>query len=232
MAQHPFRWLAVTSVAAPVLMAASIPFWLKWVQGRTRPIALVAAGIVASSLTFTISQTIRGAKYLSRPEFDQMLQPLREAPSINQWLPIWASELAAGKASYEKCDPPKGLSDRIETGGRTFTIDSWDPERRIFQIDAGPQTNARVHTFYYPHWLAFANGKPLATQPAADGALLIALPAEAVTVNLEFHEPSISRAAAILSLLCWITIGAHAVLRQRGSFNAGLVSSDTMNCVR
>src|SRR5258705_8621131 len=27
MAQHPFRWLAVTSAVAPILIAASRPFW-------------------------------------------------------------------------------------------------------------------------------------------------------------------------------------------------------------
>jgi hypothetical protein len=232
MAQHPFRWLGVTSAVAPILMAASIPIWFKWARGRTRPVTLVAAGVVAISLAFTLSQTIRGANYLSRSEFDQMLQPVRAAPSINQWLPVWASESANGKPAYEKCDPPKGHADRIEAADRVIKIGSWYPQRRSFRIEAGPATQARVSTFYYPHWLAFANGKSLDTRPGSDGALLVALPAEGASVDLEFREPAISKAAAILSLLAWIAIGAKAILCRRRRYHARLVSNDTLSFVR
>ena len=46
MTQHPFRWLAVTSAVAPILMAASVPFWSKQFQQRQRSLALIMSGLV------------------------------------------------------------------------------------------------------------------------------------------------------------------------------------------
>jgi len=56
-----------------------------------------------------------------------------------------------------------------------------------------------VHTFYYPLWIASAGGKPLAARPDQDGTLLVSLPAEAVTVDLSFHEPLRSKISMIVT---------------------------------
>ncbi|MGH9970738.1 MAG: 6-pyruvoyl-tetrahydropterin synthase-related protein [Pyrinomonadaceae bacterium] len=215
MAQHPFRWLAVMSTVVPILMAATMPLWLKTFRGQKRFIALAMAGLVLISVTFTASQVIRAARYLSRSEFEQIIRPLNESPSIVQWLPVWASAASQGKPSYEKI-PPLRNSAQVEAGQRSVGVVSWQALKRTFQVDPGEEIEARIRTLYFPHWVAVGNGQALATRPAADGALLVSLPAEAVTVSLEFREPGRTRVFAVISAICWTLL---CLLLIFGSFN-------------
>ena len=212
MAQHPFRWLAVTSAIAPVLMSSAVPFWRARLRDRYRPVALAMCGVVLIAITFSLTQTVRGAIYLSKSRFDQIVAPLREAPGIVQWLPIWAGASAGNKPSYEKCTPPVSASAKIETSGRANRVIEWGDAKRSFLVDAGAPVEARVATFYYPHWIATANGKALPTHPAPDGALLIDVPADAMTVNLEFREPSRTKIADIASIFSWTLIASVLIL--------------------
>jgi hypothetical protein len=88
----------------------------------------------------------------------------------------------------------------------------------------GAATEARVRTFYYPHWIATANGTRLATRPAEDGAILVSVPPNATEISLEFQEPSRVHKAELLSLVSWMLIGllvtsqaTLAVLRRRAA---------------
>jgi 4-amino-4-deoxy-L-arabinose transferase-like glycosyltransferase len=211
MAQHPFRWLAITSAVAPILMSASLPFWVERFRRPRRAIALAMAGLVLIAASFSISQTVRGATYLSRPTFEQMLRPLKDAPGIIQWLPVWASATGQGKASYEKCIPPSAPT-KIEAGERTVRITEWNDLSRTFEVESGHALDARVSTFYYPHWMATANGNVLSTRPAADGALLISLPAERVTVNLQFREPRRAKLSGVVSIISWTLLASLLIL--------------------
>lgn len=217
LTQHPFRWLAVTSAVAPILMATSVPFWWRQVQQRQRSVALIMIGMVMIAVTFSLSQTVRGATYLSRPTFERMLAPLKESPSIVQWLPVWASASANNKASYEKCLPPMTTNAKVEAGNRAITVNEWSDLRRVFEVQAGEAREARVATFYYPHWIATANGRPLSIRPAGDGALLISLPPERTVVQMEFREPARSRISAGISILSWTLIGSLLIF---GSFTS------------
>src|SRR5712692_2228368 len=211
MAQHPFRWLAVTSAVAPILMAASVPFWVERFRRQRRAVALAVAGLVLIAARFSISQTVRGATYLSRPTFEQMLRPLKDAPGIIHWLPVWASATGQGKASYEKCVPPPARPAKIEAGERAIRINEWDDLSRTFEVEAGSVSEARVSTFYYPHWNATANGQALSTRPAADGALLISLPPERVTVKLRFREPSRAKLSSVVSIISWTLLASFLI---------------------
>lgn len=208
LTQHPFRWLAVTSAVAPILMAASVPFWSKQFQKRQRSLALIMTGLVLFAVTFSFSQTVRGAAYLSRPTFELMLVPLRESPSIVQWLPIWASDSGNNKASYEKILPPAVTAQKVEAPNRQLRVIEWSDLKRVFEVEAGDAVEARVATFYYPHWVATANGRVLSSRPANDGTLLIALPPQKVVVNLEFREPARTKYSATISIISWTLIGS------------------------
>ena len=214
LAQHPFRWLAVVSVAAPIVMAASVPFWARQFKQDRRPIAIAMAGLVIISITFSVSQTIRGATFLSRTAFEQMLPPLSEAPGINQWLPVWANAAAQGKPSYEKCIPPV-TTNRVEAGTRTLRIGKWEDLTRTFEVGPGSRIDARVAIFYYPHWIASAHGQTLPTRPSDDGALLISLPPEQTTVNLEFREPPRTMISIVASIISWTLLASLLIF---GSF--------------
>jgi hypothetical protein len=208
MAQHPFRWLAVTSVIAPVLMAAAVPFWRARLRNHLRPIAIAMCGCVAIGVTFSVTQTVRGATYLSKARFEEIVSPLKEAPGIIQWLPVWAAASGQGKPSYEKCTPPPATNGKVDAGPRAARVIEWNDAKRIFAVEAGAPGDARIATFYYPHWKATANGQTLTTSAAADGALLVTLPAQALNVELEFREPARTAIAKIISIFSWTLIGS------------------------
>ncbi|HEX3084968.1 MAG TPA: 6-pyruvoyl-tetrahydropterin synthase-related protein, partial [Pyrinomonadaceae bacterium] len=71
--QLPWRWLAVTSAASAVMVAASIDSWKEVAKSNRRPLALLAAGAVLMSLAFTISHPIREARYFSESRFNEII---------------------------------------------------------------------------------------------------------------------------------------------------------------
>jgi len=197
----------VTSTAAPILMAACIPFWAERFRRPRRAIALTMLGLVFIAVTFTISQTVRGATYLPRPTFERELSALDDAPGLVHWLPVWAQARAEGRPSYEKCAPLPGSAAKVEAAGRLVTINEWSDLHRTFQVAAGVPVEAMVRTFYYPHWIATAAGRVLPTRPDGQGTLVISLPAEAVSVQLDFQEPARTHIAGAASLAGWFLIG-------------------------
>lgn len=201
--QFPWRWLAVTSMAGSVALSASIPYWMEKAVSKSRPLALIAAGIVLITLTFTLSQPLRDAKYFTRTEFQTFLQTIPGSAALAYWLPVWAS------------DQPRKMESEVEAANRSCAIKSWQPEARSFEISAGAETEARVRTFYYPYWTALADGHQLETRPAEDGALLIKLPAQAVSVELKFQEPARTRYSAAIAAFGWTLIFALFIFNPR-----------------
>jgi len=199
--QFPFRWLAISSMAGAVLVAASMPVWTNEVRraksgGPWRILAMTAAGSVLLSSGFLAIHFATPSFYDDPPKFYAEMQSIPGAEGHKDWWPVWAGDAL-----------PRD-TDRVEVEGRAVAITSWEAERRAFLISAGSATSARVRTFYYPYWTATAGGRSLDIRPDGDGAILIALPAEAVSVVLEFHEPRRAHLAAALSALGWILIAA------------------------
>ena len=83
-----------------------------------------------------------------------------------------------------------------------------DAPSRTFEVGPGSSMDARVSTFYYPHWRATENGRALVTHPGPDGALLISLPPEPVTIDLEFREPPRTKVSTITSIISWTLLAA------------------------
>ncbi len=201
--QFPWRWLSITSMVCPILLALAIPFWAHLANGKKRPLVMIALGTVAISLAFSAGHIIREARWLTPAQFEQTLSSIPGSPSVYQWLPVWVR------------DPLPNMRAAVEAGDRQLTIKSWEPERRIFGVSAGAATDARVQTFFYPHWQASAEGRALAIRPDQNGAMVIALPKEAATITLEFHEPKRVRYAAGLTLIGWVLIGGLLLKRRR-----------------
>ena len=197
--QFPWRWLALFSMAASMLAAAAVPVWISQRQRVNRAMVLLVFGLVFIGLSFTLSHVVREAMYLKASQFDSNLAHIRGSESVNYWIPIWARLR------------PQPMQSQIEASDRLVTVRSWQPERRSFDIAEGSATEARVKTFYYPHWIATSGEQVLRTRPASDGALLISLPQQAATVNLDFREPPRTRIAAGISALGWLSIGAFAI---------------------
>jgi hypothetical protein len=203
--QFPWRWLAIPSLAGCLLVAASIPSWKEMFRANLRPRDLAVALAFALSLIFVATQIIQDCEYLNRPRFDEMTRAIRGAPSFNIWLPVAAHDLLHVDLKKEK----------VDAGSRSVTLQSWEPERRQFQVAAGPETVARVRTFYYPRWIASAGEQSLATRSAEDGALLISLPPERVTIDLRFREPQRAKLSGVVSIISWTLLASLLIF---GSF--------------
>ena len=99
----------------------------------------------------------------------------------------------------------------VEVEHRSFTIDSWEDQRRTFGFSAGDATEARIRTFYYPYWTATAGDEILPVCWDTDGAILIALPERALKLTLEFKEPVRRRVSTLISIFAWGLIASRLV---------------------
>lgn len=197
--QFPWRWLSIVSLGISLLAAISLP---SLVHHTHRIKRIVIFGAMSISIAFTLSHVVREAQYLTPQKFENTLADVRGTPSVNYWIPIWARS------------NPRSMNSEVEAReARAVTVTSWQPQHRQFSVAAGAPTDVRVKTFYYPHWTATANGNVLPARPDADGALLISVPAEATTVDLDFREPSRTRVSGITSLAGLLFIGALAIPR-------------------
>ena len=207
--QFPWRWLVVTSMAGAMVLAASMEFWRDKFRGKGRPLTLIAAGCLLVPCGVTVSQTIRGATFIPRARFESLTSTIARTESISYWRPTWAAE------SIRPMNGP------LELTNRSSSNINWGYTKRSFEVEAGPEQEARIRTFYYPHWIASAEGVRLQTRPSDDGALLISIPDRKLRVELEFVEPRLIRVAGFISLVAWLLIGGMGL----GRFRLRLFSS-------
>jgi hypothetical protein len=201
--QFPWRWLAITSVCGSVLVAASLPKWIETFKVHVRPREIAVAFVFILSLGFVVKEVIVDSEYINRARFETMALEVRGAQSFKDWLPVSASDFLHTDLKRDK----------IDAGSRSVTNELWESERRQFKVAAGPEAEARVRTYYYPHWQATANGQTLTTRADTDGAILVSLPSAATDVTLTFTEPARVRYAELLSLFGWLAIAAIGVSR-------------------
>ena len=201
--QFPWRWLAITSMASTMLLTLSIPSWARLAKTAKRPLAILAVGTFAVSLTFSIRHIIHDARWLTPSQFEQTLGSIPGSEGVNHWLPIWVHE------------PLPRMAAQVEAGERKIRVDNWAPEMRVFQVGAGDTREARIKTFFYPHWIATAGGRELPIHPDQNGAMSITLPNEAATISLQFREPNRVHYAAGLTLFGWVLIGGFWLRRPR-----------------
>jgi uncharacterized membrane protein len=194
--QFPWRWLAIFSMGASVVAAAAVPLALSAARKLDRSKLLLMFGAMAIAVAFTFSHSVREAVYFPRTKFDSMVTSVRGTPSLNYWLPFRAQP------------NPRKMPTEVEIAGRNVTVTSWQPEQRSFSVDAGTATAARIRTFYYPHWVARNETGILPTRRDNDGALLIDLPQQATSVQLDFREPARTKFSTTASLSGLIIIGA------------------------
>ena len=194
--QFPWRWMTLISMGGAILAAAGLPLISSSVKISDRAKRIAIIGAITFSIVFTGAHVVREAQCFPGRSFESMLTAVRGTSSVNYWIPIW---------SRAEVRP---MATQVEVADRTVTVNAWAPEHREFSVTAGPATEARVKTFYYPHWTAKNDSIDLPTRADDDGALLISLPANATSVELDFREPQASELSTIASLGGLIGIGA------------------------
>ena len=193
--QFPWRWLVLISMGGSILAAAGLPMIWNGVRAKR----MLVLGAMAIAVSFTLSHVVREAQYFPPQKFETIVTDVRGSSCVNYWFPIWARSDA------------RKMTTEVEANGRGVTVSTWQPEHRKFSVAAGPTTEARVRTFYYPHWTATSEAGTLPTRPDKDGALLISLPQNATSVDLDFREPRKTKISTMSSLSGLIIIGMLAV---------------------
>ena len=202
--QFPWRWLSLVSMGAAILTAGALPLLVQLDKNTDRIKRLLILGAMSAGVVFCVSHVVREAVFLPAPAFENALAKVRGTPSISYWLPLGASPTATP------------MTVEVDAADRAVSVQSWTPERRRFSVAAGNATEARVRTFYYPHWTASSGNERLSTRADKDGVLLVSLPADAVPVDLVFEEPRRSHVSSAVSLAGLVFISFLAVpLRRR-----------------
>jgi hypothetical protein len=205
--QFPYRWFAVTSVAVSPFVALSIIFWREKLRLKNfRAVYLPVVLIFAGAAIYTVQDLMIESDFVSRGKFIERIEEVRGGRSFNDWLPRGAKEL-------KDLEP---LAGEVAAAGRAVSVTEWQTHRRIFNIEAGAATNARLRSYYYPLWRAYIikDGQKIATAtaPADDGTLLVSVPPERATIEVVFTEPPRTRVLLIAAALGWITTFAFLLL--------------------
>ena len=199
--QFPWRWLAITSIVCSLVLAMAVPLWTRFAKGPKRPLFVIALGTIVMSFAFSMFHIVREATWLSPAEFEQTLSEIPGSAGVTQWLPVWVHE------------PLPTMTARVDAPNRVSSIKTRQPQQRVFHVEAGQATEARVQTFFYPHWKATAAGRNLDTHPDQNGSLMVTLPSEAVDVNLEFREPNRSLCGRLIA--AWLGIDRWAFVQTK-----------------
>jgi hypothetical protein len=190
--QFPWRFLTITTAGLIVLNATALPHIFALWRTKYRPVTVALTGGLLVVVCFFALQIVRGATFIGRGEMNSKVEALRSSYSNRDFLPIWAEPRPAKRETV------------VEIEGRNIEIRTVEKEHIVFAVSAGSSAEARLRLFYYPCWRAVSAGQELPTGPAADGALMVAIPEVASVIDVRFEEPFLSKAAT------WISLSAFA----------------------
>lgn len=204
--QFPWRWLAIVSIAAPVVAASKMGELADWFKSKKRPLALLVCGCVFATLTFSIAQIIRPAPFITKSRIESYMTENAKEIGFTFWWPRTVRKSFADDKSAVSAD------------GRAASVDKLSAVDRTFSIAEGTPTNARIGVFYHPNWRAAVNGRNAAVMPGPDGAVMIPIPSEASTISLSFIEPTPTAAARWISLGGWFAVFLMLTLKPFSTF--------------
>ena len=199
--QFPWRWLAIVSIAAPMLSAVYVDHLFEWFKTKSRPLALVICGCILSFVTYSVSQVIRPAAYIEKTGVVDYLETTSKDIGFTFWWTNWTRQEVFG------------IKEKVLAENRASTIERWTATEKEFQVAEGAAGQARAAVFYHPNWTALVNGAQTRLSPDENGAVLIPLPAQESKVRLVFQEPFAVKTGQIVSAFVWLGLIAAGFLR-------------------
>lgn len=195
--QFPARWLPIVAMCGAIIASASIHYLLKGNFLKQRIWAYSCLIILTVVSLFNLIYILSPTAFipLDREKFDSKLRELPETESFDCWWTVWSKREAFN------------IKEKISAGGRQAKVVVWKPEERVFEVAGGNDSTAKIATFYYPHWQATVNDKPVNIEKDENGVMLIPLGSEKSVIKLYFQEPPTVRTASIISLLEWLLFG-------------------------
>ncbi len=192
--QFPWRFLSPVSMIAALSFAIGLPLLYKQYKNQRRLIGYSTIALISGVLIFNLAENILPMSPYSREDFEEKYAQMNTSEACDCWWPVWAK-----RAAFEQ-------KEKVVADSRIVTILDWDRENRKFSVEEGEQGNARVATFWYPHWKARVNGMQVEVAKDENGAILIPIPSIRSEITLYFKEPVFLEAAKYVSLITWITL--------------------------
>ena len=194
--QFPWRWLTVASLCASVLAAIGIESLSRLLKTSNKWEKPVKGFVISISILFIfiygLIWTGFQLNYIPAGEYESWV--VEKSQGIGgEW--FWTT--------FTK-EEAFSIREKIIAEDRTVEIILWEPEKRVFTVEAGKATNARVATLFYPYWRATVNNQPIDLKIADDGSILTVLPSEKATVEIKFEEPLLVKTAAYVSVATWL----------------------------
>ena len=213
--QFPWRWLAVISILASIFVAAGFRPLVAMFGTKARPFALAAGGLMLAGIVFTATQIIRPALYLPLNVFAPKVDDLRTSESCECLWPVWSKKVAFVN------------KENVSVQYGEVEVESWRATERMFKISSGREQEARIGTFYYPHWRASVNETVVDVKPANDGTILVPVGGDAASVRLWFEEPTYLWVAVYVSTVVWVFFAAYLLLILGGKYSRWKTTATT-----
>jgi hypothetical protein len=192
--QFPWRWLSIGSLIAPLALVFGFTKLYRSVRRRRR--SWLYAGLIVLAPVFIYYLYLASSPPLvfNRTDFAAETEGLSERKGCSCWWPSWADRRA-----FEQ-------RERVAAGNRRVKILEWEGESRFFEVAAGDPVTIRIATFYYPHWRASVDGRPVEIDRTETGLISIPIPEQTVAVRIYFQESRLVTTAYYFAALTWLFI--------------------------
>ncbi len=226
--QFPWRLQALTVLAMALLGAAAVAGVLAdapaesgertWPAVAVYPLALL---IVFASLPYTTAPlfpvTPRDESPLAIVDFETAYPDMIGTTAFSQ-----ARFTETPLLSQYLAGEPLQRGAIVEGSGTVTTLES-GAQRGTLRVDASTPVRVLYYTYYFPGWTAFADGAPLAIEPAAPyGLISFELPAGEHQVEVRMVDTPVRRVGVWVSVVALgVVVGLLVVRRRRPSANAG-----------
>lgn len=192
--QFPWRWLLISSVAGPVLLAAVLSKLVPDKQSPGRAILYPSLLFAFLLVLFSLTQNALQTSSLTKTEFETQIGVMDNSEACPCWWPIWATGNAFN------------ISEKVASGSRNVLIREWEDTSRRFILEGTEPVAARTATFYHPYWKAAINGNQIPVSRDSSGALIIEIQTQNAEIHLAFEEPRFLSITKALSLITWLIL--------------------------
>jgi 6-pyruvoyl-tetrahydropterin synthase related domain len=199
--QFPWRWLTVVSAVAVGTFVLASSELVKAGGHLSRAVIVFLIALTGLIVAYDVRKNFMYGNIADRTEFEAILNERNIAPgtSFAAWLPVWARSEALA------------IPDKVIAGNRPVEIKDWRADQREFRIGGGPESMARVATFYYPLWKATVNDESVKPGMDENGAIIIPISTAVSEVRLSFEEPPLNRLCLVLSMSSWFAVFAFMI---------------------
>lgn len=219
VATFAWRWLAIASLFASLLVAAAIDR-LRFAAGLEPLKFWACRAMLGAALIFNIWNTVQGVIIgaFSNPPHNQ--------PAVY----VEAGFTPAGSTHPEYLPATEAVT-LIPEAGASEVI-RWEPNRRSVVVSAQQPLAMRLKTYNFPGWTATVDGKPVTISSDSDGVQLIPLESGQHRVETTFGSTTprtLGTALAVSGLLLILGLGVVDIKRRR---NAGGENEEKISAER